>query len=76
MFLIEKKFFEKYFFDKFFFEKNIKVLYPKKVVHKNAIKIVEGVKIVASLAQIVASFMDFWWRDLAKLWRFSNSDLW
>ena len=57
------------------------------VMHKNAIKIVEGVKIVvslaqivASLAQIVASFKDFWWRDfwrdLAKLWRFSNSDLW
>ena len=73
MFFIEKKFFEKYFFDKLFFEKNIKVLYPKKVVHKNAIKIVEGVK-------IVASFYDFWWRvfwrDLAKLWRFSNSDLW
>ena len=56
-------------------------------MHKNAIKIVEGVKfvvslarIVASLAQIVASFKDFWWRDfwrdLAKLWRFSNSGLW
>ena len=38
------------------FYETSQAIFKKKVMHKNAIKIVEGVKIVASLAQIVASF--------------------